>query len=169
MEALLLGLLPQTGQREVEYAVEEDHDQDQHVAVVSRLVHCHNEAEPLHKQSQDQEASHDQGQGRSAHPERLEHEVAHVVLGATIETSCVDRVVPRGLSLHCSVLAIVKGHIIVASIMAVPAVAALAASVWHPIVYLVFNQHLVQVVELAGGWRHFLLLLLERLVLNLLR
>ena len=169
VEALLLGLLPQTGQREVEYAVEEDHDQNQHVAVVSCLVHSHNEAEPLHKQGQDQESGDDQGEGRSAHPERLKHKVAHVILArATVVPGCVDRVVPRGLSLRCPVLAIVEGHVVVASIVAVAAVATLAASVRHPIVYLVFDEHLVQIVKLAGRRRHFLLLL-QRLVLNLLR
>ena len=51
MKTLLLGLLLQAGENEVEDTVEKDNDQDEDIAIVARLVHCHNEAEALHYES----------------------------------------------------------------------------------------------------------------------
>lgn len=53
MKTLPLRLLLEASQGEVEYAIEEDYDQDEDVAVVARLVHRDNEAEALHDQGQD--------------------------------------------------------------------------------------------------------------------
>ena len=59
MKSLLFFLLAKAGQCEVKYAVQHDHNQDQHVAVISSLVDSDDEAETFHEERNDKEAGHE--------------------------------------------------------------------------------------------------------------
>ena len=54
MQSLSLFFLPYAHQHKVEDAVEEDHDKNEDISIVFRLVNCYYKTEPFHQQGENQ-------------------------------------------------------------------------------------------------------------------